>query len=341
MNQTFGDEPPSSSTFDDSSSPPRPSRDSPLRHAPTNPQNGVNRPQSLRAMGNVPSAANTSDLRSQQPSHARHTQPTAERRRRVPAADHREDWLDHTATDRPSSFGYLTGGLFDTLEHDSPQTSDTGFTSDGIDIDEILTNVHTDSEVEEMPTTRRRGQQDGESIVDLTADSSPPAQNPESANRRRGRKRSADPPSQGRAPKRSRRSENAEEKIEELDLTNEAPSAEEELLQTQQQQLLAAQQQASSEDSAKGPLRIGKRQCIICMENFTNATIAHCGHIYCHECLTQALVAGEKNSERGVGNCPVCRKPVNRKRPNQMIPVSFMKKGTFKGKARRDVASLA
>lgn len=119
------------------------------------------------------------------------------------------------------------------------------------------------------------------------------------------------------------------ENIEELDLTNEGPSADEELLQNQQQQLLATQQ------AAIGVLKIGKRTCIICMEAYKNATVTTCGHLYCHECLTQALEAGEKNSEKGVGNCPVCRKALNRKKAMQMIPISFMKKSTFKGKARR------
>ena len=143
--------------------------------------------------------------------------------------------------------------------------------------------------------------------------------------------------SEGRAIKRSRPFDE-DTKVEELDLTNEAPSAEEELLRTQQAAAIAAQQ---AEDEIKGPLKIGKRQCIICMEAFTNATITHCGHIYCHECLTQALIAGEKNSERGVGNCPVCRKSVSRKKQNQVIPISFMKKSAFKGKGRRDLALLA
>ena len=71
-----------------------------------------------------------------------------------------------------------------------------------------------------------------------------------------------------------------------------------------------------------------------------HAAITHCGHIYCHECLTQALLAGEKNSERSIGNCPVCRKPVSRRKQNQVIPLAFMKKSAYKGKARRDIGSL-
>ncbi len=121
------------------------------------------------------------------------------------------------------------------------------------------------------------------------------------------------------------------EHVEEMDLTNEAPSAEEELAQAQQQELLKAQRA----EGAAGPQKMGKRTCIICLDNITNATVTSCGHMFCHECLTQAVLAAEKNSEKGVGGCPVCRKVVNRKKERQMIPIAFMKKSQFKGKARR------
>ena len=76
------------------------------------------------------------------------------------------------------------------------------------------------------------------------------------------------------------------------------------------------------------------------MENFTNITITACGHVYCHECLTQALLAGEKNSDGGKANCPVCRKPVKRTVKHHVIPLQFMKKSAFKGKARRGMSVL-
>ena len=176
-----------------------------------------------------------------------------------------------------------------------------------------------------MPNTRRSGR-NRDTIVDLTSEvSSPPRANT------RARKRSADDTSAAasRAPKRTRRPSEADPKVEELDLTNEAPSAEEELLQSQQRATIAAQQAAL--ESSK-PLRIGQRQCIICMEPYTNATVTSCGHIYCHECLTQALLAGEKNNDRAVSNCPVCRKQVKRTTKGALVPVSFMTKAAFKGK---------
>lgn len=66
------------------------------------------------------------------------------------------------------------------------------------------------------------------------------------------------------------------------------------------------------------------------------------GHFYCHECLIQALIAGEKNSDRGHGTCPQCRKPLSRnsKKKRDIIPLSFMKKETFeKNRQKRLQAS--
>ncbi|KAK5683981.1 hypothetical protein LTS10_003845 [Elasticomyces elasticus] len=133
----------------------------------------------------------------------------------------------------------------------------------------------------------------------------------------------------------ARPANNAGEEVESLDLTGSPTTISAEAkVQAQQQQDMIAQQQSSSEQ----PQRIGKRTCIICMEPYTNATITSCGHIYCHECLTMALKAGEKNSERGMGNCPVCRKSVSRKKAGGMVAVSFMTmKGFGKGKGRRSL----
>jgi hypothetical protein len=59
------------------------------------------------------------------------------------------------------------------------------------------------------------------------------------------------------------------------DLEDEAPSAEAELLQTQQQDALKMQETNKDE----GNVKIGQRNCIICLENYTNATTAICGKI--------------------------------------------------------------
>ncbi|KAK5725776.1 hypothetical protein LTR15_003966 [Elasticomyces elasticus] len=131
----------------------------------------------------------------------------------------------------------------------------------------------------------------------------------------------------------ARTNNNGGEDIESLDLTGSPTTTQQTLLQAQQADMIAAQTSSSEQ-----PQRIGKRTCIICMEPYTNATITSCGHIYCHECLTMALKAGEKNSERGMGNCPVCRKSVSRKKAGGMVAVAFMtKKGFGKGKGRRNL----
>ena len=128
----------------------------------------------------------------------------------------------------------------------------------------------TDSEegLANMPATRR-GTNRRSSVVDLTSGASAPSQQ-----RPRGRKRSADESAsaEARAPKRGR---TWADDIEEVDLSKEPPSAEEELLQQQQQETIKQQQQALEEDN--GPLKIGKRTCIICMDNMENMTATVCG----------------------------------------------------------------
>jgi hypothetical protein len=57
------------------------------------------------------------------------------------------------------------------------------------------------------------------------------------------------------------------------DLEDEAPSADAELLQAQQQEALKMQETKKDDD----PVKIGQRTCIICLENYTNATTAICG----------------------------------------------------------------
>lgn len=53
------------------------------------------------------------------------------------------------------------------------------------------------------------------------------------------------------------------------------------------------------------------------------------GHVFCHECLTQALIAGEKTPERRTGSCPVCRKPLKRSKAGNIIPLNLMTKKTW------------
>ncbi|SMR46028.1 unnamed protein product [Zymoseptoria tritici ST99CH_1E4] len=229
-----------------------------------------------------------------------------------------------------------------TFNHDSD--SDEFLTLEAFDPDNTTHTANPTSAA--MPTAARRtATSRRQSVVDLTSNSPPEATRPSAPARvsrqpptttlgSRGRKRSADSTGEGdgldRVLKRSRRMQGP---VEEVDLLDENPSVEEELRQAQQQATIRAQQA----EVAAGPQKIGKRQCIICMENYTNATATACGHFYCHECLIQALLAGEKNSDRGTGTCPVCRKPLSRtgKKKYDIIPIAFMKKTHYVENERR------
>jgi hypothetical protein len=105
------------------------------------------------------------------------------------------------------------------------------------------------------------------SVVDLTAESPPSA----STNHDRKRARRASNAVEGRSQKRSRPAEGG---LEEIDLAENAKTAEEDVLRAQQIDAIRSQQAA---DDGNGLQRIGQRQCVICMENFTNITATHCG----------------------------------------------------------------
>ncbi|KAF7189047.1 E3 ubiquitin-protein ligase complex slx8-rfp subunit slx8 [Pseudocercospora fuligena] len=217
-------------------------------------------------------------------------------------------------------FGYDLANTFFESVGNTPASNNNS------DSQEFVTLEDSETDSSMPPATRRRTNGRRSTAVDLTSAASSPEP---SASRptRSTRKRSADDTNagEGRAPKRKR---SVAENIEEVDLTNEAPSAEDELLQAQQQETIKAQQAA---EESSGPQRIGKRQCIICMENYTNCTATACGHFYCHECLVRALMAGAKSSDRATGTCPVCRKPLSHtnKKKTDVIPMSFMTKAEF------------
>ncbi|KAL7626800.1 hypothetical protein AAE478_003574 [Parahypoxylon ruwenzoriense] len=55
-------------------------------------------------------------------------------------------------------------------------------------------------------------------------------------------------------------------------------------------------------------IKIGKFQCVICMDDAAALTVTHCGHLFCSECLHSALhIDGMKKT------CPVCRTKVDTK----------------------------
>ncbi|KAL8371108.1 hypothetical protein RB595_001116 [Gaeumannomyces hyphopodioides] len=53
-------------------------------------------------------------------------------------------------------------------------------------------------------------------------------------------------------------------------------------------------------------VKLGNMQCSICMDDMTNLTVTHCGHLFCGECLHGALHA---NLNKSV--CPICRQKID------------------------------
>jgi hypothetical protein len=121
-----------------------------------------------------------------------------------------------------------------------------------------------------MQAARRR-RSARNSVVDLTQSQSPiPSTATASASRApRAPKRCADPTS---AEVPGKRRCGSLVKIE--DEVNEAPGADDELAAAQQ---MGALKQQNGDGRDDGPVKVGKRTCIICLENFTNATTSICG----------------------------------------------------------------
>ncbi|KAJ3550813.1 hypothetical protein NPX13_g11456 [Xylaria arbuscula] len=55
-------------------------------------------------------------------------------------------------------------------------------------------------------------------------------------------------------------------------------------------------------------VKIGKFQCVICMDDTTALTVTHCGHLFCSECLHSSL-----HIDTMKRTCPVCRSKVELK----------------------------
>ncbi|KAI1376718.1 hypothetical protein F4677DRAFT_417727 [Hypoxylon crocopeplum] len=55
-------------------------------------------------------------------------------------------------------------------------------------------------------------------------------------------------------------------------------------------------------------VKIGKFQCVICMDDASHLTVTHCGHLFCSECLHSALHIDNMKK-----TCPVCRTKVDTK----------------------------
>jgi len=85
-------------------------------------------------------------------------------------------------------------------------------------------------------------------------------------------------------------------------------------LQKQRADQILSQQEIPNGKS----LRLGEITCVICMDNPTDLTATSCGHVFCHECLMQAIIASEnRGPDSRKGQCPVCRKSQSRTRVTQ------------------------
>ncbi|PHH50072.1 Helicase-like transcription factor [Ceratocystis fimbriata CBS 114723] len=70
----------------------------------------------------------------------------------------------------------------------------------------------------------------------------------------------------------------------------------------------AAREEAEQKERRKNWVRLATFQCAICMDHATKLTVTHCGHMFCLECLSNAL-----RSEYETNKCPICRQKVESK----------------------------
>ncbi|XPT01956.1 hypothetical protein M3J09_011080 [Ascochyta lentis] len=155
--------------------------------------------------------------------------------------------------------------------------------------------------------------------VDLTTPDSPP------------RRRKRESPTPGPSSKRrkhedgtaaERPSGKSPAKIEEIDLSQDDAILD--VLQKQREEAVKAQ--AKPEETVT---TFNTFNCVICMDRPTDLTATACGHLFCHTCLMEALIAGENRTGPGEpkrSQCPVCRKSISRNRATDIIPL-LLKKG--------------
>ncbi|KAF2502384.1 hypothetical protein BU16DRAFT_532745 [Lophium mytilinum] len=170
--------------------------------------------------------------------------------------------------------------------------------------------------------------------VDLTHDptspSSPPP-NPRRAPKRNTTLHSSPELNEGPSTKRQRRNDTTSSRIpatrdspiEEIDLVDDDKTVLQNALQKQRMEQVKAQ-----ERPAEKPLKMSNLTCVICMDTPTDITATSCGHLFCHTCLMEALIAGENRSgvpEPRRSQCPVCRKLINRTKTTDIIPLLMMR----------------
>ncbi|KAJ8108985.1 hypothetical protein OPT61_g7784 [Boeremia exigua] len=160
------------------------------------------------------------------------------------------------------------------------------------------------------------------SHVDLTEPVSPrtlrrkrdsPAAGPSAKRHKRGDGTAAEAESSNKPPA----------KIEEIDLSQDDDNILD-VLQKQREEAIKAQAKPVETITTFNTFN-----CVICMDRPTDVTATACGHLFCHTCLMEALIAGENRAgpgEQKRSQCPVCRKNISRTRATDVIPL-LLKKG--------------
>ncbi|KAF2122657.1 hypothetical protein BDV96DRAFT_468220, partial [Lophiotrema nucula] len=175
--------------------------------------------------------------------------------------------------------------------------------------------------------------------VDLTSEPEPELEVVELSHRRTKR----ESPTPGPSAKRLRRNNGTAAdiatppaKIEEIDLSDEKTTVQD-ILQKQRADAVKAQQKPEEKATS-----FKSFTCVICMDTPTDLTATSCGHLFCHECLMTALLAGENRSgpnEPKRSQCPVCRKFISRTKTSDVIPMSLMKKSAMDKQMREAAAA--
>lgn len=109
----------------------------------------------------------------------------------------------------------------------------------------------------------------------------------------------------------------------------------------QKQRLDAVKAQAKPEETKS---TFNTFTCVICMDSPTDLSATACGHLFCHTCLMEALIAGENRAGPGEtkrSQCPVCRKVLMRNKSTDVIPLLLMKGLATQPRKKVAVASAA
>ncbi|KAH7380202.1 hypothetical protein DE146DRAFT_287716 [Phaeosphaeria sp. MPI-PUGE-AT-0046c] len=155
--------------------------------------------------------------------------------------------------------------------------------------------------------------------VDLTSAPESPPQRPKRQSPAAGPSAKRQKRAHGSA---SSRDASEEPKIDEVDLT-EDKDAVHQVLQKQREDAVKSQTKPDEK-----PTTFNTFNCVICMDMPTDLTATACGHLFCHTCLMEALVAGENRAGPGEpkrSQCPVCRKFINRNKSTDVIPLLLRK----------------